>query len=152
MGIRSVVNPVFVLLAAMTLFGCANPIKSPTASVEDVRLLDLDSEAANVIVVLKVSNPNGVDVSVSNIKAAFFLAGQEVATVQALQNKHTLPARGSLSIPMRARVPLKTLPEAVRRSAIALMRFDLPYRVSGSVDVVNGLVTVPFEKSGNFAR
>jgi LEA14-like dessication related protein len=117
-----------------------------------VRLLDLDSEAANVIVVLKVSNPNGVDVSVSNIKAAFFLAGQEVATVQALQNKHTLPARGSLSIPMRARVPLKTLPEAVRRSAIALMRFDLPYRVSGSVDVVNGLVTVPFEKSGNFAR
>ena len=152
MGIRSVVNPVFVLLAAMTLFGCANPIKSPTASVEDVRLLDLDSEAANVIVVLKVSNPNGVDVSVSNIKAAFFLAGQEVATVQALQSKHTLPARGSLSIPMRARVPLKTLPEAVRRSAIALMRFDLPYRVSGSVDVVNGLVTVPFEKSGNFAR
>ena len=140
----------FVLF--VTLAGCANPIKSPSASVEDVRLLDLDSEAANVIVVLKVSNPNGVDVSVSNIKAAFFLAGQEVATVQALQNKHTLPARGSLSIPMRARVPLKTLPEAVRRSAIALMRFDLPYRVSGSVDVVNGLVTVPFEKSGNFAR
>lgn len=142
--------PLFVLV--VTLAGCANPIKSPSASVEDVRLLDLDSEAANVIVVLKVSNPNGVDVSVSNIKAAFFLAGQEVATVQALQNKHTLPARGSLSIPMRARVPLKTLPEAVRRSAIALMRFDLPYRVSGSVDVVNGLVTVPFEKSGSFAR
>jgi LEA14-like dessication related protein len=152
MRIQSVLNPAFVLLAAMTLFGCANPIKSPSASIEDVRLLELDPEAANVIVVLKVSNPNGVEVSVSNIKAAFFLAGQEVATVQALQNKYTLPARGSLSIPMRARVPLKTLPEAVRRSAIALMRFDLPYRISGSVDVVNGLVTVPFEKSGNFAR
>lgn len=152
MSAFSLTKTLSLFVLAVTLAGCANPIKSPSASVEDVRLLDLDSEAANVIVVLKVSNPNGVDVSVSNIKAAFFLAGQEVATVQALQNKHTLPARGSLSIPMRARVPLKTLPEAVRRSAIALMRFDLPYRVSGSVDVVNGLVTVPFEKSGNFAR
>jgi len=53
---------------------------------------------------------------------------------------------------MRVKLDFKTLPAAVSKSALALVSGGLPYRLSGSVTTFNGLLTVPFEKSGDIAK
>ena len=99
-----------------------------------------------------MTNSNSVELTVSDIQAKFTLADQEVGTAQALQPKYTLPASGTVMLPMRVKLDFKTLPTLLNKSALALISGGLPYRLSGSMTTFNGLLTVPFEKSGDIAK
>jgi len=144
-----------VAIMALTtsfLASCTSILKPPSASVDNARLVDVTTEAINVSVLLTLSNPNSLEITLSNIKAKFFLSDVEAGTISSVQKEHTLPANGKVSIPLRVQIPIKSLPEALKRSAIGLIRLNLPYQITGSVDVANGIITVPFERKGSLSR
>ena len=146
---------VLLLLTAATslaITGCAGGPKKPTLEVAEVRVADIDRESVQLTVTLNVKNNNAVELSVSDIQATLFLADQNVGTAQAVQPRYTLPASGSVMLPLRVRVPIKTLPDALRKGALALINGGMPYKITGSVTTFNGLVTIPFEKSGDVAK
>ena len=150
--LRAALSALLAVTALAGLTGCGGALKKPTVEVAEVRVADFDRESAQFTVTLKVTNSNSVELTVSDIQAKFTLADQEVGTAQALQPRYTLPASGTVMLPMRVKLDFKTLPAAVSKSALALVSGGLPYRLSGSVTAFNGLITVPFEKSGDIAK
>ena len=139
-------------MASLALTGCAGGLKKPTLEVAEVRVADIDRDAIQLTVTLKVNNGNAVELSVSDIQATVFLADQEVGTSQAVQPRYTLPPSGSVMLPLRVKVPVKALPDALRKGVVALIGGTMPYKITGSVTTFNGLITIPFEKSGDVAR
>lgn len=132
--------------------GCSSALKKPTVEVAEVRVADFDRESIQFTVTLRVNNSNPSEITLSNIQAKLSLANQPVGSAQAVQPNYTLPASGTVMLPMRVKVDFKTLPDALKQSALALASGGLPYAISGSVETFNGLVTIPFEKSGDIAK
>jgi LEA14-like dessication related protein len=138
--------------AAMLLTGCGVALKKPTIEVADVRIASFDRESAQLTVTLRVNNPNSAELGIADLQAKLFLADQEVGTAQGMQPKYTLAANSTIMLPVRVTITFKTLPDALRKSVIALVSGGLPYKVSGSVTTFNGLLTLPFERSGDLAK
>lgn len=141
------------LLAAITA-GCATPggLKKPTMEVTEVRIAGFDRESIQLTVLMRVQNPNPVEISLTDIEAKLFIADQELAKAESTQAKVVLPASGSLLLPMRVTVPYKTLPDALQKSITKIISGGIPYKIVGSVTTFNGLLTVPFEKTGEIAK
>ncbi len=155
MSIQSVRNPLrhlflwtLAFLGALTLSGCSSAIKPPTLQVADVRVASLDREQLVLTVTLNAQNPNSIDLNLSDIQAKISLTGEEVATVNSVQPTVRLPASGTVTVPIRLQIGLQGAPAVIKKSAIALLAGGLGYQVKGSVTTFNGLITVPFEKSG----
>lgn len=135
----------------LTLAACGSAIKRPNVEVTEVRLAGIDREAAQFTVLLRVSNPNPLDITLADLQADLSIAGQPVGRAESLSSKTTLSANASVTMPMRVVVPFKTLPAALRQSIAAIGIGSLPYKISGSATVLNGVLQVPFEKSGEIA-
>jgi LEA14-like dessication related protein len=140
---------VLALLGALTLGGCSSAIKPPTLQVADVRVASLDREQLVLTVTLNAKNPNAMDLNLSEIQAKISLAGEAVATVNAVQPNVSLPASGSVTVPIRMQISLQGLSATLKKSALALLTGGMPYSIQGSVTTLNGLMTVPFERSGS---
>lgn len=138
-------------LCSLVAFGCSGPLQKPNVEVSEVHVADMDREAIRFTVVLRVHNPNGLSIGVSDIQAKLYLAEDEIGSAQAVQQHYTLPASASIQLPLRVTVPIKNLPEKLKRSALSLIAGGLPYSISGSLTAMNGLATVPFEKSGSLS-
>lgn len=143
-----------VCLVAVITAGCATPggLKKPTMEVTEVRIAGFDRESMQLTVLMRVQNPNPVEISLTDIEAKLFVADQELAKAESTQAKVVLPASGSLLLPMRVTVPYKTLPDALQKSIVKIVAGGMPYKIVGSVTTFNGLVTVPFEKTGEIAK
>ena len=144
----------FIAAACLTLSlaGCSSAIKAPTVEVAEVRLANIDREGIQLTVSLRVTNPNPVDITISDLKADLAIAGQHVGFAESLATKTTLQSRAAFTLPMRVSVPFKTLPETLREGLIAVGGGSLPYKITGSANAMNGMLTIPFEKSGEIAR
>jgi LEA14-like dessication related protein len=142
------------LIAAIILTGCASleTFQKPRIQVIETRLASFDRESLQLTVVLEVDNPNSSEISLTDVKAKLFLADTEIADASTTQKQIRLPANSSVLVPLRIDATYKTLPIALQRSIIALIYGSLPYRISGSLVTNNGLLTVPFEKSGEIAQ
>lgn len=151
---RALKTAITAVMAAGLLAACAGggAMKKPVIDVTEVRIANFDRESAQLTVLLRVQNPNNIELNLTDINAKLFLSDQEVAQAEATQPKFTLPAMGSMTLPMRVTVPFKTLPEALKKSTVAMVSGGLPYKLSGSVTTFNGLLTVPFEKTGEIAK
>jgi LEA14-like dessication related protein len=134
------------------LVGCASAIKAPQVEVAEVRLASIDREGVQFTVALRVTNPNPIEITLTNLKADLSVAGQLLGKAETLSAKTTLSAQTAVSVPMRVSVAFKGLPETLRQSLIAAGSGSLPYKISGSTEVANGLIQIPFEKSGEIAR
>lgn len=117
-----------LVLATFLLASCSSILKPPSASVDNSKLVDVTAKAINVSVLLTRSNPNSLEISLSNLKAKFFLSDVEAGAISSVQKQYTLPADGKVSIPLRVQIPIKSLPEALKRSAIGLIRLNFPTR------------------------
>ncbi|MBU3725635.1 MAG: LEA type 2 family protein [Burkholderiaceae bacterium] len=148
-------NPLhFIATICLTLglTACGSAIKAPTVEVAEVRLANIDRESVQLTVSLRMTNPNPIDISISDLKAELSIAGQPVGNAESLAGKTTLQSRAAVTLPMRVSVPFKALPETLRQSLIAMGNGALPYKISGSASAMNGVLTIPFEKSGEIAR
>jgi LEA14-like dessication related protein len=152
---RRVVRLVVIAAAVLGLValaglvsGCSGAIKPPTLQVADVRVASLDRDSLVLTVTLSANNSNSIDLNLSDIQAKISLAGEEIATANSVQPSVRLPASGSVAVPIRLQIGLQGAPAVLKKSAVALLTGGLPYQVKGSVTTLNGLITVPFEKSG----
>ena len=139
-------------VVACVLAGCASTIKSPQVEVTEVRLASIDREGVQFTVSLRVTNPNSIEIAVTDLKADLSIAGQLIGKAETLSAKTALSAQTTVTVPMRVSVAFKALPEALRQSLIAAGAGSLPYKIAGSATVANGLIQIPFEKAGEIAR
>jgi len=141
----------FLLIAlSMLLIGCSSAVKKPTITLADIRIAEMTRDTLGLTVGLKVDNPNAVELTLSNIRADLFLADAPIGKAESMQSRVTLPPSGSVTLPLRLNLELKTLPEAVRRSVINMAAGGgVPYRVNGSVTTFNGLLDIPFNHTGS---
>ncbi|NBW00582.1 MAG: hypothetical protein EBR85_02515 [Betaproteobacteria bacterium] len=144
----------FIAAAAtvLGLAGCASAIKSPQVEVAEVRLASIDREGVQFTVSLRVTNPNPIDITLTDLRADLSVAGQLLGKAETLSAKTTLSAQAAVTVPMRVSVAFKALPETLRQSLIAASTGSLPYKIAGSATVANGLIQIPFEKAGEIAR
>lgn len=146
------VRRAIVLLSLAGLAACGTVVKKPTIEVADVRLADIGREAAQFTVTLRVHNPNPVEISITDIQAKLSLAGTEIGNAEPAQPKYTLASSSTVMLPVRVNIELKSLPQALRQGALALLTGGVPYKISGQVTTLNGLATVPFEKAGELGK
>lgn len=135
----------------LALPGCSSVMKKPEIEVSEVRIADFTRETVQLTVILRVRNPNPVEIQLTDINARLFLADQEVARAETAQPRFTLPASGTAMLPMRVDVQLKTLPGVLQKSMLAVVAGGVPYKITGNLTTFNGLMTVPFEKNGELA-
>lgn len=142
-----------LMLAALAgLAACGAAVKKPTIEVADVRIADFNRETAQFTVTLRVTNPNSMEISISDIQATLSLAGTEIGNAESAQSRYALPASSTVMLPVRVNIAFKSLPDAMRKGALALVSGGIPYKISGNATTLNGLATVPFEKSGEIAK
>lgn len=135
----------------MVIAGCSGgPMKKPSISLTELRISELSRETLSLTISLKVDNPNPVELTLTDIRADLFLTDAPVGRAESIQPRVTLPASGSITLPMRLNVPIKTLPDALRKGLTSLAAGGgLPYRINGSVTTFNGLLDIPFGTTGN---
>ena len=139
-----------LIVLSMLLIGCSSAVKKPTITLADIRIAELTRDTLGLTVGLKVDNPNAVELTLGNIRADLFLADAPIGKAESMQSRVTLPPSGSITLPLRLNLELKTLPEAVRRGVINMAAGGgVPYRVNGSVTTLNGLLDIPFNHTGN---
>lgn len=140
------------VLALLTLAACGTVMKKPDVSVAEVRVAGFDPESVQLTITLKVYNPNPLEISLTDIKAKFWIADTEAGSVEPSQVKYVISPAASVMLPLKVNVPAKSLPTLVQRSVLALIQGGLPYRIEGSVTTGNGLITIPFNKTGEIAK
>jgi LEA14-like dessication related protein len=143
----------WALVGAVMLTACGgSALKKPSLEVAEVRIADFDRDAVQLTVTLKVQNPNPIELSITDIQAKFFLANQEAGQIESAQAKYLLPASGSVMLPIKVNIPFKSLPDTLKKSTLALVSGGLPYKITGSITTFNGLLNVPFEKTGEIGK
>jgi LEA14-like dessication related protein len=151
-GLRLFTPLLAVVAAVLTLSACGVALKKPDVSVAEVRVAGFDPESVQLTVTLKVQNPNAVEISLTDIKAKFWIADTEAGEIEPSQVKYVLAPSSSVMLPLKVNVPAKSLPALIQKSVLALIQGGLPYRVEGSVTTGNGLMTIPFNKTGEIAK
>ena len=136
----------------LTISGCSTILKKPEVSVAEVRVADIDLERVQLTVTLRVRNPNPVEITLTDLKAKFWIADTEAGLIEPSQLRYVLAASSSVMLPVRVSLTVKSLPAVVQKSLRALIQGGLPYRVEGSVTTGNGLITIPFNKTGEIAK
>jgi LEA14-like dessication related protein len=137
---------------SLGLAACATALKKPDVSVAEVRVAGFDPDNVQLTVTLKVHNPNATEISLTNLNAKFWIAQTEAGELEPSQLKYVLTPNATVMLPLKINVPAKSLPTLVQRSVLALIQGGLSYRVQGSVTTNNGLVTIPFDQSGEIGK
>lgn len=150
--VRIILHFIAAFMLGMGIVACSSVVKAPQVEVTEVRLAGIDREAVQLTVLLKVTNPNSVDITLSDLRAQLSIAGQGLANAESISDKTNLMARATATVPLRVFVAFKTLPEAIKQSLIAAGDGAVPYQIRGSATAANGLLHIPFEKSGAIAR
>ena len=141
---------VFVLLVAalaLTLAGCSS-IARPTLTVESVTMNGLSAEGVELLVGIKVTNPNDFTAEATGILYTLEMNGVEVLDGRQ-DNPVSVPAGGSAEV---------SVPVTLRwgGGAGALQSIldggEQRWKLHGRVTVRSGLVqkTFPFSESGTF--
>lgn len=149
---RTLMRLLAISAAALGIAACGVTLKKPDVSVADVRVAGFDTESVQLTVTLRIQNPNPVEISLTDIKAKFWVADTEAGEVEPSQARYVLAPSSSVMLPLKVNVPAKSLPTLIQRSVLAVIQGGLPYRVEGSVTTSNGLITIPFDKTGEIAK
>jgi LEA14-like dessication related protein len=142
--------PFLVVLAALfapTLFArAAEPGSSaPHVQIERIDALEWHDNQASVDLTLRIQNPKGVAVPLSELRLHWFIADAPVATAQSRAGV-TLPANGSALVPMH--VQIDSAATLVVAGALASSG-SVPYRIEGTAEIGATGIVVPFEHSGS---
>lgn len=144
--------PIIGIALIFGVAACTTALKRPDVSVAEVRVAGFDPDTIQLTVTLKVHNPNPTEIGLSDLKAKFWIADTEAGELEPSQPKYVLSPNSTVMLPLKINIPAKSLPTLVQRSVLALIQGGLPYRVQGSVATNNGLVTIPFDKTGEIGK
>jgi LEA14-like dessication related protein len=141
---------IVAILLIMPLLGACNTVpgvQEPYVSVENIDLGSGNLLGQQMLLTLRLTNPNDFDIPLDGLRAQMDLNGQPFA--QGVSNyRTTLPRLGSVVVPLEASISMMNLVRQVMSLGQA-KSFD--YVLSGDVFVVGqSFRNVPFEKTGNF--
>ncbi len=141
---------IFSILLILPLLGACNTVpdvQEPHVSVENIDLGGGNFLGQQLLLTLRLTNPNDFDIPIDGLRAEMELDGQPFA--QGVSNyRATLPRLGSVLVPLEANISMMELVRQVMSLGQA-RRFD--YVLFGDVFVVGqSFRNVPFEKTGEF--
>lgn len=138
----------FVLL----LCGCSSlppvHLQPPEIAVSDLALTDIGLERLRFLVMLDTSNPNDVDVPLTNVRLDLTVFDVALAQGTVIERQVTLPSRGTRRVPVEFTVPTGRLLDVVARFRTGNWE-DFSYRLAGHANWGDTPFGVPFERTGN---
>ena len=138
-----------ILLVAFFLFtGCVavDRLKEPSVSLSDLRMLDGTVFEQRMLIILRLGNPNNVDLAIDGLTFNLEVNGEELAEGYS-KDAVIIPRLGQAAVRV---IATTTLLDMVRQ-AIALGRTtELTYRMTGDVYLKGGFGrSVSYEKKGS---
>jgi len=146
---------VFVLtsLCLLPLTGCTSLLKALTAGIQEPTLefdslsvKRVDMSGMDLDVVFKVTNPNGIDLSLADVDFALKLEGEEVASERPTAGLR-LPGKSTVLLPFSTQIRFAQM-LAVGRAF--LTHGSAKFRADGAVGIQTpvGILRLPFAKEG----
>lgn len=140
------------LLLACLLSACSAlppaDLRPPEVAVADLALTDIGLERLRFLVSLDTTNPNDVDIPLTDVRLDLTVFDIPLAQGAVIQRQVTLPARGSRRIPVEFTVPTARLLDLVVRFRSGAWT-NFSYRLNGQANWGNTPFQVPFERTGN---
>lgn len=138
------------ILATLSLFGCEKP-EPPQVTAQAVRVSAVGPNALELIVELRVYNPNSFELSAQSVDGAMVLSnGQELGRGRAAPDR-PIPAKKTETVVSTLSVPWTSLSALL---PLAASDQPIPYKFIGSARIggkhLN--VNVPFELTGALTR
>lgn len=137
-----------LIVSVLFTISCASlvdkVVAKPNVELDHVALRDTDLKGTTAVFVVKVQNPNGIDLKVDDIAYKVFLAGQEFARARTGQAV-SIPANGNALVEIPLPVEFSRLAGGLQ--ALMLSK-PVDYRIEG--DARLSLFSVPFSKEGKF--
>lgn len=129
----------------MILSGCSSLdkiVKSPKVDVTEVRLKSAEAKTAILEIVMKVTNPNGISVTVDKLKYDLQV-NEKTVTSGVFDQNVKIPANETTEVA----VPLEVAYKDLFKTAIKMLTDkSAPYRALGSVQI--GPFDIPFDEKG----
>ena len=141
------VHLALVLLAACGSLPPAN-LLPPDVAVSNLALTDIGLDRLRFQVLLETRNPNAVDVPLTNVRLDLTVFDVALAHGTVVERQVTLPAGGSLQVPVEFTVPTSRLLDVLDRFRNGNWG-NFSYRLAGNANWGNTPFGVPFERSGN---
>ncbi len=143
-SVLSVVSVLSVLGCAGT--GLGSNFKQPDLQLEQVLLTGVGLQGGMFDLVVRVENPNPIDLQGVGLKVGFEVEGTKVGDA-VLDREFFVPAQGSGTVTVPVRFQWAGLSSAARS---ALGYGSLPYRIVGDAQFQTpaGVANVPFTRSG----
>lgn len=123
-------------------------LKAPALSFSDLSIDSVTLQRVRLTVTIATSNPNAVDIPLSDLRFDFALFGQQVAQGSVPQPSFTLPANGTLSLPVSlsiASADLRALLSQLARGPSA----DAVWELKGTARWGVSPLTLPFVRRGD---
>lgn len=141
------VHLLLLLLAACGSLPPAN-LLPPDVGVSNLSLTDIGLDRLRFQVLLDTRNPNAVDVPLTNVRLDLTVFDVALAHGTVVERQVTLPAGGSLQVPVEFTVPTSRLLDVIDRFRSGNWD-NFSYRLAGHANWGNTPFGVPFERSGN---
>jgi LEA14-like dessication related protein len=126
--------------------GCASlvgkVVEKPRVELDHVSLKDSDLRGTTAVFVVKVENPNSVDLKVDDIAYRVFLSGQEFAKAST-GKAVTVPAKGTSLVELPLPVEYSKILNGLQA---LLLSKPVDYRIEGAAKL--SLFSIPFQKEG----
>jgi LEA14-like dessication related protein len=139
-------------LAVALLAACSSlppaDLQAPEVGVSNLALTDIGLDRLRFQLMLETVNPNHVDVPLANVRLDLSVFDIALAHGTVVERQVTLPAGGSLQVPVEFTVPTSRLLDVLERFRSG--RWDnFSYRLAGQANWGNTPFSVPFERTGN---
>jgi LEA14-like dessication related protein len=141
------VHLTLILLVACGSLPPAN-LQPPDVGVSNLSLTDIGLDRLRFQVLLETRNPNAVDVPLTNVRLDLTVFDVTLAHGMVVERQVTLPAGGSLQVPVEFTVPTSRLLDVLDRFRSGNWD-NFSYRLAGHANWGNTPFGVPFERSGN---
>jgi len=123
-------------------------LRAPTVSFSDLSIESASLERVTLLVSLHATNPNPIDLPLSDVRFELSLLGQAVAQGEVTEKRFRLPAKGSLALPLRFTVATADLRAMLLRLALGAPA-DSAWALQGSARWGVSPLPIPFERRGD---
>lgn len=123
-------------------------LKPPTVRFSDLSLGGVSGGRAAFTVTLETTNPNEIDIPLSNVRFELFVMGQRLGEGSVPEPRFTLPANGTRNVPVAF-----TVDGAALRAALVGLAIGPPadafWELRGSANWGSSPIPIAFERRGD---
>jgi LEA14-like dessication related protein len=123
-------------------------LKPPTVAFKDFGIDSVSAERVRFTLRVATSNPNAIDLPLSNLYFDLALFGQQVAMGRVPEQRFTLPANGDRDVPIAFDVATADLRAMLVRIATSSAG-DAVWQIKGTANWGNSPLPIPFERRGD---